>query len=82
MNERLERFLRTPCGAAYLCADTSRSAYLNYLKAAGGLQWAPVLLSILALAQGAMVASNIVLGFWTDGTIHGYSNAQYMGLYA
>lgn len=60
----------------------SWSAYGNYLKAAGGLKWAPLLLMWLGLAQCAQVASNIFLGFWTDLGVPGFSSGQYMGVYA
>ncbi|KZW02973.1 cadmium ion transporter [Exidia glandulosa HHB12029] len=58
------------------------SAYGSYLRAAGGLKWAPLLLFWLGLAQCAQVASNVFLGFWTDLGIPGFSTGQYMGVYA
>jgi len=57
-------------------------AYVFYLRAAGGLRYAPILLALLGLAQLAQVASNVFLGFWTDLGIPGFSEGHYMGLYA
>ncbi|KAF5390987.1 hypothetical protein D9757_004049 [Collybiopsis confluens] len=56
--------------------------YANYLKFAGGVWWAPFLLLMLTLAQAAQVGNNLFLGFWTGGSIPGFGEAQYMGIYA
>ena len=74
--------------------------YAKYLKAAGGLAWAPILLSLLALGQAATgacavvwfsfsllmcwlpVGNNLFLGFWTSGSIPGFTQGKYMGVYA
>ncbi|KAH7103342.1 ATP-dependent bile acid permease [Auriculariales sp. MPI-PUGE-AT-0066] len=60
----------------------SWGAYIGYLRAAGGLRYAPLLLVLLGLAQCAQVASNVFLGFWTDHSIVGFAQGQYMGVYA
>ena len=35
-----------------------------------------------ALAECWVVANNLVLGFWTSSSIHGFSQGDYMGTYA
>ncbi|KAJ3915478.1 multidrug resistance-associated ABC transporter [Lentinula edodes] len=56
--------------------------YAKYLKFAGGIWWAPFILLLLTLTQGAQVANNLFLGFWTAESIPGFGQAQYMGVYA
>ncbi|KIK63265.1 hypothetical protein GYMLUDRAFT_40975 [Collybiopsis luxurians FD-317 M1] len=56
--------------------------YAKYLKFAGGIWWAPFMLLLLTLAQAAQVGNNLFLGFWTAGSIPGFGQGQYMGIYA
>ncbi|KAG6916302.1 hypothetical protein DXG01_007459 [Tephrocybe rancida] len=56
--------------------------YGNYLRYAGGIVWAPIIILLLALSQGSQVANNIFLGFWTVESIHGFRQADYMAVYA
>ncbi|KAJ6465868.1 multidrug resistance-associated ABC transporter [Mycena sanguinolenta] len=56
--------------------------YSKYLKFAGGLVWAPIILLLLTLAQAAQVGNNLFLGFWTGNTIHGLRQGEYMAIYA
>ncbi|KAJ8457503.1 hypothetical protein ONZ45_g18288 [Pleurotus djamor] len=56
--------------------------YSKYLRFGGGIFWAPVLLGLLTLNQCAAVANNLLLGFWTSQSIHGFSQGDYMGVYA
>ncbi|KAI0795014.1 multidrug resistance-associated ABC transporter [Abortiporus biennis] len=65
-----------------LTGSVAFSVYSKYLKHAGSLVWAPVIIMFLTLSQGAQVANNLFLGFWTAESIHGFSQAQYMGTYA
>ncbi|TFK50066.1 multidrug resistance-associated ABC transporter [Heliocybe sulcata] len=58
------------------------TTYKKYLRYAGGLFWAPFILIMLALMQGASVANNLFLGFWTAQSIHGFTQGSYMGVYA
>ncbi|KZS90158.1 multidrug resistance-associated ABC transporter [Sistotremastrum niveocremeum HHB9708] len=58
------------------------TTYAKYLKAAGGLVWAPIMLVPLALAQAAQVGNNLFLGFWTAESIPGFTQSEYMGVYA
>ncbi|KAG8710747.1 hypothetical protein FRC09_020949 [Ceratobasidium sp. 395] len=59
----------------------SGDAYVNYLRAAGGLSWMPFLMGILTLAQGANVLSTLFLGFWTSNHFN-LPQGAYMGIYA
>ncbi|KAJ7100917.1 multidrug resistance-associated ABC transporter [Mycena belliarum] len=56
--------------------------YQKYLKFAGGIAWAPILLLLLTLTQAAQVANTLFLGFWTGGSIHGFRQGDYMAVYA
>lgn len=56
--------------------------YLKYLRAAGSMWWAPFLILLLTLMQVSQVGSNILLGKWSAESIPGWSQGQYMGLYA
>ncbi|RXW15854.1 hypothetical protein EST38_g10001 [Candolleomyces aberdarensis] len=58
------------------------SIYKSYLKFAGGLYWGPWILMLLVLTQAATVGNTLFLGFWTSGTIAGFRQGDYMGLYA
>ncbi|KAL5511261.1 hypothetical protein ACEPAH_4476 [Sanghuangporus vaninii] len=60
----------------------SWSTYKEYLRHAGGIIWAPVIILLLALMQGASVGNNLFLGFWTALSISGFSEGDYMGVYA
>ncbi|KAG8877682.1 hypothetical protein FRB98_006588 [Tulasnella sp. 332] len=56
--------------------------YQNYLRSAGGLIWAPVILALLTLTEAANVSTNLFLGYWTGQTISGFTQGQYMAVYA
>lgn len=58
------------------------TTYTKYLRYAGGLIWAPFILAMLVLMQGASVSNNLFLGFWTAQSIHGFTQGSYMGVYA
>ncbi|KAK0199743.1 multidrug resistance-associated ABC transporter [Desarmillaria ectypa] len=58
------------------------TTYRDYLRFAGGIIWAPILLSLLVLNQCSQVGSNLFLGFWTGESIHGFTQGQYMAVYA
>ncbi|TFK36263.1 multidrug resistance-associated ABC transporter [Crucibulum laeve] len=60
----------------------SWAVYRKYLRFAGGLIWAPAILGLLILTQGAQVGNNLFLGFWTDKSIPGFEQGQYMAVYA
>ncbi|KAI5122830.1 hypothetical protein M0805_003125 [Coniferiporia weirii] len=58
------------------------STYSKFLQYAGSILWAPAIVLLLTLMQGASVGNNLFLGFWTASSIHGFSEGDYMGVYA
>ncbi|KAG6873111.1 hypothetical protein C0995_002774 [Termitomyces sp. Mi166 len=56
--------------------------YKKYLRFSGGLVWAPIIVSLLLLNEGSQVGNNLFLGFWTGQTIEGFSQGQYIAVYA
>ncbi|KAF9019789.1 multidrug resistance-associated ABC transporter [Hymenopellis radicata] len=58
------------------------STYRDYMRFAGGLVWFPIFVTLLTLNQVAAVGNNLMLGFWTANSINGFSQGQYMGVYA
>lgn len=56
--------------------------YKNYMKYAGGLYWAPWVLGLLVIVQGASVGNALFLGFWTAESLPGFSQGEYMAVYA
>ncbi|KAK1229440.1 hypothetical protein PQX77_007488 [Marasmius sp. AFHP31] len=56
--------------------------YRRYLQYAGGFIWAPVIFALLVVSQAAQVGNNLLLGFWTANKIPGFSQGQYIALYA
>ncbi|KAG6873113.1 hypothetical protein C0995_002776 [Termitomyces sp. Mi166 len=56
--------------------------YGNYLHFSGGIVWAPIILILLTLVQGAQVANNIFLGLWTAESIRAFHQGDYMAVYA
>ncbi|TCD67438.1 hypothetical protein EIP91_012410 [Steccherinum ochraceum] len=62
--------------------SVSGDIYKKYFRFAGGLMMIPLLLLIVTLSQGASVANNLFLGFWTSSKIHGFKQGDYMATYA
>ncbi|KAF9269804.1 multidrug resistance-associated ABC transporter [Marasmius fiardii PR-910] len=60
----------------------SAATYGRYLQFAGGIVWAPIILLLISLAQGAQVGNNLLLGFWTSTSIPGFHQGQYIAVYA
>jgi len=58
------------------------AVYAKYLRFAGGTIWAPIIILLLTLAQGAQVGNNLFLGFWTGQSIHEFRQGDYMAVYA
>ncbi|KAI0087237.1 multidrug resistance-associated ABC transporter [Irpex rosettiformis] len=65
-----------------LTGSVTGSVYKQYFQYSGGLFKLPVILLLLAGYQCASVANNLVLGFWTSESIHGFNQGDYMGTYA
>ncbi|KAF8882127.1 P-loop containing nucleoside triphosphate hydrolase protein [Infundibulicybe gibba] len=62
--------------------SVSWDTYKKYLRFAGGIFWAPVILILLTITQAAQVGNNLFLGFWTANTIPGFRQGDYMAVYA
>ncbi|KDQ12182.1 hypothetical protein BOTBODRAFT_34790 [Botryobasidium botryosum FD-172 SS1] len=62
--------------------DLPWSIYVNYIRAAGSLSWAPTMMLFIALAQVFRVANTVALGFWSAESIPGFDRSDYMTLYA
>ncbi|KAF8882128.1 hypothetical protein BD779DRAFT_1675113 [Infundibulicybe gibba] len=62
--------------------SVSWDTYKKYLRFAGGIFWAPVILILLTITQGAQVGNNLFLGFWTVNSIPGFRQGDYMAVYA
>ncbi|KAJ7589468.1 multidrug resistance-associated ABC transporter [Mycena floridula] len=63
--------------------SVSWAVYGSYFRFSGGIFWAPILLILLILTQGAQVGNTLFLGFWTAQSIKSFHHqSQYMALYA
>ncbi|KAF5370913.1 hypothetical protein D9615_009789 [Tricholomella constricta] len=60
----------------------SWDVYKKYLRFAGGIFWAPIILVLLVVNEGSQVGNNLFLGFWTGNTISGFTQGKYMAVYA
>ncbi|KAK0542683.1 hypothetical protein OC845_006498 [Tilletia horrida] len=60
----------------------SFKVYWRYLTSAGSAWWAFWLFSIMTLIQVAQIGNNLLLRYWSEGSIAGWREGQYMGLYA
>lgn len=58
------------------------SVYTDYLRAMGSWWWAVLIAASLLLEQIATVGNSLMLGFWSNGTIAGFAQGQYMAVYA
>ncbi|KAG6856152.1 hypothetical protein H0H87_007058 [Tephrocybe sp. NHM501043] len=56
--------------------------YRSYLRFAGGIIWAPIIIFLLTLSQGSQVVNNVFLGFWTVESIQTFRQGDYMAVYA
>lgn len=55
--------------------------YQKYIRYAGGLTWAPLVVMIVVLGQCSQVANTLFLSFWSSTSIPGFSNSDYMLVY-
>ena len=56
--------------------------YYSYAKSMGSMWWAVGFSLFLAATQAAQVFNSLFLGFWTGKEISGFSNGEYMAVYA
>ncbi|CDZ97481.1 Multidrug resistance-associated protein/mitoxantrone resistance protein, ABC superfamily [Phaffia rhodozyma] len=60
----------------------SSKVYTRYINSMGSVWWALAFMSCFILAQASIVGNTIFLGKWSDSSIVGWSQSDYMGLYA
>ena len=58
------------------------STYNKYCLAIGSWWYVVGFLSILVLGQAAQVGNSLFLGYWSANSIGGFSQGQYMAVYA
>ncbi|CAD6954568.1 unnamed protein product [Tilletia controversa] len=81
--------VKGPAGGGGLMTDEEREigavsfkVYWRYLSSAGSVWWAPLLISIMTLIQISQIGNNLLLRYWSEDSIPGWSQGQYIGLYA
>ncbi|KAL9580548.1 MAG: hypothetical protein Q9212_004426 [Teloschistes hypoglaucus] len=61
--------------------SVSWSVYDAYIRASGSIFYAPLVIFLLILSQGANIATSLWLSYWTSNKF-GYSSGTYIGTYA
>lgn len=61
--------------------SVSWSVYIAYVRASGSILFAPIVLLILVIAQGANITTSLWLSWWTSNKF-GFTTGQYIGAYA
>ncbi|TKA68436.1 hypothetical protein B0A49_08545 [Cryomyces minteri] len=61
--------------------SVSGKIYMAYVRAAGGVWVAPLVILLLILSQGGNIATSLWLSWWTSNKF-GYSTGTYIGVYA
>ena len=61
--------------------SVSWSVYAAYVRASGSLLFAPLIIFLLIVSQGANIVTSLWLSWWTADKF-GYSDGQYIGVYA
>lgn len=56
--------------------------YAKYGKAMGSWSWVGLCAVLLCFTQAANVGNSLFLGFWSGGEIEGFSQGDYMAIYA
>ncbi|KDQ09674.1 hypothetical protein BOTBODRAFT_137615 [Botryobasidium botryosum FD-172 SS1] len=62
--------------------DLEWAVYKDYIRAAGSLSWAPLLLILITIAQCFRVANTVILGLWSENNIPGLGQTGYIILFA
>ncbi|CDZ97117.1 Multidrug resistance-associated protein/mitoxantrone resistance protein, ABC superfamily [Phaffia rhodozyma] len=60
----------------------SWSVYTRYIQSMGSVWFPIVFMSCMMLAQAASVATTVFLGIWSESSINGWKQGQYMAVYA
>ncbi|KAI8918715.1 P-loop containing nucleoside triphosphate hydrolase protein [Entophlyctis helioformis] len=55
--------------------------WLAYFRAAGGMPFLAGLIFTIMLSQGSLTANDLWLVLWTNQSIRGFSQSQYVGIY-
>ena len=61
--------------------SVSVKIYMAYIRAAGSVWVAPLIIFLLILSQGANISTSLWLSWWTSNKF-GYSRGEYIGVYA
>jgi ATP-binding cassette subfamily C (CFTR/MRP) protein 1 len=65
-----------------LTGEVQWSTYTRYLKAVGNWWWAVIISIALVMEQAATVGNSLMLGYWSEARINGFSQGDYMAVYA
>lgn len=65
-----------------LTGEVTWSTYTRYLKAVGNWWWAVIISIALVMEQAATVGNSLMLGYWLESRISGFSQGEYMVVYA
>jgi hypothetical protein len=65
-----------------LTGEVKWATYSRYLKAIGNWWWSLIISAALILEQAASIGNSLMLGYWSEGKIAGFSQGSYMALYA
>ena len=65
-----------------LTGEVKWSTYTRYLKAIGNWWWAVIITIALVMEQAATVGNSLMLGYWSETRINGFSQGAYMTVYA
>jgi ATP-binding cassette subfamily C (CFTR/MRP) protein 1 len=65
-----------------LAGEVKWSTYTRYLKAVGDWWWAVIISIALVMEQAATVGNSLMLGYWSETRISGFSQGDYMAVYA
>ena len=65
-----------------LTGEVKWSTYTRYLKAVGNWWWAVIISAALVMEQAATVGNSLMLGYWSEARINGFSQGDYIAVYA
>ncbi|KAI0087238.1 multidrug resistance-associated ABC transporter [Irpex rosettiformis] len=65
-----------------LTGAVSGTVYYKYFQYAGGFSRIVIILILIGIFQTAQVANNLFLGFWTQQSLSGFTQGDYIGTYA
>lgn len=78
-----------PAGGGKLLLDEERNlgsvsgkVYARYLGAIESWWFVGLIVALLLLGQGSYVGNSLFLGYWSASSINGFSQGDYMAIYA